>query len=667
MCPTTELDANQVLKGAYDEANQRLRVDAEITATFGQLEVTLLSNEDNISIGNTSNTRFAEITTDSELQTSDAGAKLSLDSINNKLTTVNLGLDIIDAELQLKANESTLLTRATETTLLTRATESTLGTRASESTLSTLNSKFVSGTDIGDVTINNASGASAVNIQDGGNSITVDGSISVSNFPAVQPVSDNGGSLTVDGSVAVSNFPVSQAVTGPLTDIELRASPVSTSVSNFPAVQPVSDNGSSLTVDGTVGISGSVAVTGSLTDAELRATPIPVSGTITAIGSGNFTVVQPTGSNLHTVIDSGTISLPSGASTSALQTTGNSSLSSIDGKLATLGQKNMAGSTPVVIASDQSVLPISGTISGTGNFTVIQPIGSNLHTVLDSGTLSTITNVVHVDDNGGSLTVDGTISALQSGIWNINNISGIISLPTGASTAANQTIANANLASIDADIDVALSTRASESTLSTLNNKFSNNYGTSTNAIRTASQIGNTLGQADFNAGITGVQTLRTTANITRNGTELSYNNGVVDSNTLRVTQASNIPVTVIQPTHDNLNLNANLQVSDIDVSNTNPVPIVPVRSTLTDFSGTATAASVSILAANSNRRYVFLQNTSNQTIWFNFTIAATTASPSIKLGPGETFVMEGTFVSTEQIFIIRGGAINAAFTGKVG
>lgn len=36
------------------------------------------------------------------------------------------------------------------------------------------------GVDIGDVTINNASGASAVNIQDGGNSITVDGTVAVS-------------------------------------------------------------------------------------------------------------------------------------------------------------------------------------------------------------------------------------------------------------------------------------------------------------------------------------------------------------------------------------------------------------------------------------------------------------------------------------------------------
>jgi hypothetical protein len=37
-----------------------------------------------------------------------------------------------------------------------------------------------SGVDIGDVTINNGAGASAVNIQDGGNSITIDGSVTVS-------------------------------------------------------------------------------------------------------------------------------------------------------------------------------------------------------------------------------------------------------------------------------------------------------------------------------------------------------------------------------------------------------------------------------------------------------------------------------------------------------
>jgi hypothetical protein len=55
-----------------------------------------------------------------------------------------------------------------------------------------------SGVDIGDVTINNASGASAVNIQDGGNSITIDGTVSISGtvtvdteLPAAAALADN--------------------------------------------------------------------------------------------------------------------------------------------------------------------------------------------------------------------------------------------------------------------------------------------------------------------------------------------------------------------------------------------------------------------------------------------------------------------------------------------
>ena len=51
---------------------------------------------------------------------------------------------------------------------------------------------------------------------------------------------------------------------------------------------------------------------------------------------------------------SGTVSLPTGASTSALQTSGNASLSSIDSKTPTLGQSTMSGSAPVTIASDQT-------------------------------------------------------------------------------------------------------------------------------------------------------------------------------------------------------------------------------------------------------------------------------------------------------------------------
>lgn len=72
------------------------------------------------------------------------------------------------------------------------------------------------GVDIGDVTINNAAGASAVNIQDGGNSITVDGTVAVSGTVTVAShavtnagtfvVQENGAALTalqlIDDTIA---------------------------------------------------------------------------------------------------------------------------------------------------------------------------------------------------------------------------------------------------------------------------------------------------------------------------------------------------------------------------------------------------------------------------------------------------------------------------------
>ena len=72
-----------------------------------------------------------------------------------------------------------------------------------------LNNKFVSGTDIGDVTINNGNLANAVNIQDGGNSITVDGSVAV------------GGSVQLENSIG--NI-ISPAEEGTLYDVFINTS-----------------------------------------------------------------------------------------------------------------------------------------------------------------------------------------------------------------------------------------------------------------------------------------------------------------------------------------------------------------------------------------------------------------------------------------------------------
>ena len=65
-----------------------------------------------------------------------------------------------------------------------------------------------------------------------------------------------------------------------------------------------------------------------------------------------------------------------------------------------IGQAAMAASIPVVIASNQGAVAVSGTL------TAVTTVG-------------TITNAVAVTDNSGSLTVDGTVAATQSGTWTV--------------------------------------------------------------------------------------------------------------------------------------------------------------------------------------------------------------------------------------------------------
>ena len=77
--------------------------------------------------------------------------------------------------------------------------------------------------------------------------------------------------------------------------------------------------------------------------------------------------LQSTGNGFLSTIASAQDVAASTRASAALQTTGNASLASIDAtltavnaKLASLGQKTMAGSVPVVIASDQSVISVLG-------------------------------------------------------------------------------------------------------------------------------------------------------------------------------------------------------------------------------------------------------------------------------------------------------------------
>ncbi|MEI7838758.1 MAG: hypothetical protein WCI37_03170, partial [bacterium] len=78
---------------------------------------------------------------------------------------------------------------------------------------------------------------------------------------------------------------------------------------------------------------------------------------------------------------------------------------------------------PVSLASNNPTLQSGSTTA------VTQATGTNLHTVIDSGTVT-----ANISGNIGNTVFAST----QSGTWNINNISGTVSLPTGAATLAKQ-------------------------------------------------------------------------------------------------------------------------------------------------------------------------------------------------------------------------------------
>lgn len=140
------------------------------------------------------------------------------------------------------------------------------------------------------------------------------------------------------------------AVTGPLTDTQLRATPVP--VSGTVATGGLTDTqlrATPVPVSGTVTANagtGTLAVSGPLTDTQLRATPVPVSGTVTVtdgagalnviVDSGTTTVTQGTGTNLHAVLDA------------------------------------------------------------TSTTAVTQATGTNLHAVVDSGTITTVTTLTGI-------------------------------------------------------------------------------------------------------------------------------------------------------------------------------------------------------------------------------------------------------------------------------
>ena len=104
------------------------------------------------------------------------------------------------------------------------------------------------------------------------------------------------------------------------------------------------------------------------------------------------------------------------------------------------GQQACASSLSVTLCTEQGT-----TLSG-----ILTELQGTLDVNVTNPTLAVTqsTNPWVIGDGGGSITVDGTVAATQSGTWNINNISGTISLPTGAATEATLSALNTQFTAV---------------------------------------------------------------------------------------------------------------------------------------------------------------------------------------------------------------------------
>lgn len=226
-----------------------------------------------------------------------------------------------------------------------------------------------------------ADNSGSITVDDGGSSLTVDGSVSISGSVAV---TDNSGSITVDAPVA--------------TPVFVRLSDGTSAITAL----PITDNSGSITVDN----AGTFAVQAAQ------------SGTWTVTGSGGTFPVTDSGGSL--TIDNATLSTTGGGlETGALRVT------------------IASDSTGVLSVDDNGgSLTVDGTVAATQSGTW------NIGTVTGVTTVSTVTNLSQM---GGAaiamgtgtrsagtqrvtIATDDVVPASQSGTWNISTCSVVSSL-----------------------------------------------------------------------------------------------------------------------------------------------------------------------------------------------------------------------------------------------
>lgn len=221
---------------------------------------------------------------------------------------------------------------------------------------------------IGAVTIDNGAGAAAVNIQDGGNSITVDGSITA----------NQGGSWDINDITGTITLPTGAATEAkqPALGTAGSASADVITIQGVASMTPVqvSDGGGSLTVDGTVA----------------------------ATQSGSWTVNIQDGGNSITVDNGGTFAVQ--AAQSGTWTLGANS--GVD--IGDVTINNGSGANAVNIQDGGNTITVDGTVSITANSSVnLSQVAGNT-TATGNGTASTGCQRVTIASDNTAFTVNST-------------------------------------------------------------------------------------------------------------------------------------------------------------------------------------------------------------------------------------------------------------------
>lgn len=178
-------------------------------------------------------------------------------------------------------------------------------------------------------------------------------------------------------------------------------------------------------------------------------TAVPVSGTITTTPSGTQTVSGTVTANAGTNLNTSALALESGGNLATITTN--------TGKIPAQGQALSSASLPVVLPAAQiTTLTPPTTITanaGMGTFTVGQGTGTNLHTVVDSGSITVSGTVTTTPPSNASTNLaqiaGSTVSTAASGVILIGNADGSGNkLTTNSTTTASKFALDQNVISI---------------------------------------------------------------------------------------------------------------------------------------------------------------------------------------------------------------------------